>query len=220
MRTVWLILPLLFVSEIGFAQSITGGTINGLVVDQSGAVIAGATVSLRNAGTNYEQSVTADEAGTFHLANIPLNLYRLTITAPGFNDAAQKVDVRSTIMIALPNIALTLGTNVTSVAVEANAPLVELDPSAHTNCDEATFSKLPEFGPAVGLSNLINNSTGGTAADANGFFQPLGDHAQVSFVIDGQPISDQQSKVFFDPDSGRRAPEYADHHGGARRAVR
>ena len=121
MGTVWLILPLLFVSEIGFAQSITSGTINGSVVDQSGAVIAGATVSLRNAGTNYEQSVTTDETGPFHLPNIPLNPYRLTIIAPGFNGAAQQVDVRSTIPIALPNIALTLGTNVTSVAVQANA---------------------------------------------------------------------------------------------------
>ncbi len=52
------------------------------------------------------------------------------------------------------------------------------------------------FDPASGLSSIINNSTGGTAADANGFFHPLGDHAQVSFVIDGQTISDQQSKVF------------------------
>jgi len=56
--------------------------------------------------------------------------------------------------------------------------------------------KLPRFDPASGLSGIINNSTGGTAADANGFFHPLGDHGQVSFVIDGQPISDQQSKVF------------------------
>jgi hypothetical protein len=39
-------------------------------------------------------------------------------------------------------------------------------------------------------------STGGVAADGNGFFHPLGDHAQVSFIVDGQPISDQQSKVF------------------------
>ncbi len=58
------------------------------------------------------------------------------------------------------------------------------------------FSKLPTFDASAGLSSIINNSTGGTAADANGFFHPLGDHAQVSFVIDGQPISDQQSKVF------------------------
>ena len=34
------------------------------------------------------------------------------------------------------------------------------------------------------------------AADANGFFHPAGDHAEATFVIDGQPISDQQSKVF------------------------
>jgi hypothetical protein len=54
------------------------------------------------------------------------------------------------------------------------------------------------------LSSIINYSTGGTASDANGFFHPLGDHAQVSFVFDGQTISDQQSKVFstqFPPDA-------------------
>ena len=56
--------------------------------------------------------------------------------------------------------------------------------------------KIPAFDPADGLSQAITYSTGGVAADANGFFHPLGDHAQVSFVIDGQPISDQQSKVF------------------------
>ena len=39
-------------------------------------------------------------------------------------------------------------------------------------------------------------SSGAVAADSNGFFHPLGDHAQTSFSIDGQPISDQQSKNF------------------------
>ncbi len=46
------------------------------------------------------------------------------------------------------------------------------------------------------MSQAITYSTGGVAADGNGLFHPLGDHAQTSFVIDGQPISDQQSKVF------------------------
>ena len=36
----------------------------------------------------------------------------------------------------------------------------------------------------------------GVVADSNGFFHPLGDHAQTSFSIDGQPIADQQSKQF------------------------
>ena len=39
-------------------------------------------------------------------------------------------------------------------------------------------------------------SSPGVVADSNGFFHPFGDHAQTSFAIDGQPISDQQSKAF------------------------
>jgi hypothetical protein len=46
------------------------------------------------------------------------------------------------------------------------------------------------------LSQTITYSTGGVAADGNGLFHPLGDHAQSMFLVDGQPISDQQSKVF------------------------
>ena len=84
----------------------------------------------------------------------------------------------------------------TTVDVGASLSLIDTDPSAHTDANSSAFMKLPSFDPASGLSSIINNSTGGTAADANGFFHPLGDHAQVSFIIDGQPISDQQSKVF------------------------
>src|SRR5205807_3736707 len=36
----------------------------------------------------------------------------------------------------------------------------------------------------------------GVVADSNGFFHPLGDHAQTSYSVDNQPISDQQSKTF------------------------
>ena len=36
----------------------------------------------------------------------------------------------------------------------------------------------------------------GIAADSNGLFHGLGDHAENSFSVDGQPITDQQSKVF------------------------
>ena len=46
------------------------------------------------------------------------------------------------------------------------------------------------------MSQAITASSGGVAADANGFFHPLGDHGQVSYMLDGQPISDQQNKVF------------------------
>ena len=46
------------------------------------------------------------------------------------------------------------------------------------------------------LSAAVTQSTPGIAADSNGLFHGLGDHAENSFSVDGQPITDQQSKVF------------------------
>ena len=85
----------------------------------------------------------------------------------------------------------------TSVTVEAaGADMLENDPSAHIDVDRSLLQKLPSGDPGGGLSQAITYSTGGVAQDGNGLFHPLGDHAQASFVVDGQPISDQQSKVF------------------------
>src|SRR5207244_11719164 len=79
---------------------------------------------------------------------------------------------------------------------EGASEALETDPSAHVSADRNILSKLPMLDPRAGLGQAIIYSTGGVAADGNGLFHPLGDHAQVTFVIDGQPISDQQSKVF------------------------
>lgn len=176
-------------------QSVSGGTVSGAVTDQSGAVIPGARVVLRNPVTGYEKSTTTDTAGTYKFNNVPQNDYRLRVSATGLSAATEQVSIHSSIPITA-NVTLHVAASTTSVTVEAAGALVENTPSAHTDTDSATFSKMPEFSPASGLSDIINNSTGATASDANGFFHPLGDHAQVSFVIDGQPISDQQSKVF------------------------
>ena len=177
------------------AQSINSGTISGTVTDPSGAVVANALVQLRNPVSGYQQEVSSDIAGTFHFRNIPQNTYRITVTASGFSTASRQVDVRGSVPMTI-NLSLELSSETTTVNVEASGAMVETNPSTHTDTDSASFSKLPISDPSAGLSSIINYSTGGTASDANGFFHPLGDHSQVSFVIDGQPISDQQSKVF------------------------
>ncbi len=176
-------------------QSINSGTVTGAVTDQSGAAVSGATVALRNPVTGYAQSTVTDSAGSFRLNNIPQNPYRLRVSAPGFAVAAQAVDVRSALPIVV-DISLKLAEMTTTVNVEAAGAMVETDPAAHQDVDRSSFLKLPTFDPGGQLSQAVTYSTGGVAADANGFFHPLGDHAQTTFVIDGQPISDQQSKVF------------------------
>jgi hypothetical protein len=179
------------------AQSLgNAGTIQGTVFDPSGAVVADAQVTLSNAVTGYRQSTISANDGSFRLVNIPPNPYRLEVSAPGFAQSSEEASVKGAVPLQL-KVTLALAGSQTSVTVEAAGEgMLETDPSAHVDVDRSLIDKLPLFDPAGGLSQSIVYSTGGAVADSNGFFHPLGDHAQVSFVIDGQGISDQQSKVF------------------------
>jgi hypothetical protein len=203
----------LLVASLGqpvFGQSLgNAGTIGGTVVDPSGAAVPKATVAIRNPVSGYSQSASTASDGSFRLTNIPPNPYHLTVAASGFSDFQQDVELRNAIPLAI-KATLSLAGAQTTVNVEAaGADILENDPSAHVDVDRSLLLKLPVSDPAAGLSDAIVLSTGGIAADANGFFHPLGDHAQVSYVIDGQPISDQQSKLFSTqlPDSAIQSME-------------
>lgn len=179
------------------AQSLGGaGTIGGTVTDPSGAVISQATIEIRNPITGYKQATRADGSGTFRLLNVPPNPYHLQVSAPGFAPSEQDITVRTSVPISL-TIPLALAGETTTMNVEATGEtLVETDPSSHTDVNRDLMDKLPTSSPGNGLNQAILYSSPSVAADSNGFFHPLGDHAQVSYNIDGQPISDQQSKLF------------------------
>ena len=62
--------------------------------------------------------------------------------------------------------------------------------------DRNLFDKVPLESASSSVSSLVTLVTPGIAADSNGLFHGLGDHAENSFSVDGQPITDQQSKIF------------------------
>ncbi|HEU5022988.1 MAG TPA: TonB-dependent receptor [Bryobacteraceae bacterium] len=177
------------------AQSIGSGTVSGAITDPSNAVVRGAQVTLANPISGYSQTATTGDNGQFRFSNVPENHYELNVSSAGFAPASRHVEVRSSVPIVV-NVTLKVGAESTSISVQATTIEPEADPSAHVDIDRNLVLKLPEADPGAGLSDTITHTTGGVAADANGFFHPLGDHAEASFVIDGQPISDQQSKVF------------------------
>ncbi len=180
-----------------FAQSLgNAGTIEGTVADPSGAVIPKASITIANAVTGYKQTLESGSDGSFRLLSIPPNNYHLTVTASGFSTFSQDVVIRNSVPVQIKAV-LPVAEAVSSVNVEASGgATVETDPSAHVDVDRSAFDRLPTTSPGSGLSDIITNSTGSVAGDANGAFHPSGDHAQVSYVIDGQLISDQQSKIF------------------------
>src|ERR1700692_2202626 len=78
-------LALTFISGGVWCQSVgNSGSINGSVVDPTGAVVPNATVEIRNPVSGFDRSTTTDSAGKFALTNIPFNPYHLTVTATRF----------------------------------------------------------------------------------------------------------------------------------------
>ena len=182
-----------------FAHAEAGGassSITGTVADPTGAVVPGATVQIQNPVSRFDRSTTTDDAGKFTFPNVPLNPYHLTVNLAGFAPYAQDVDVRSAVPLVL-KITLQISSTAENVTVQGEAgDLVENDPTFHTDVDRALFDRLPLESTSSQLSSLVTLASPGVAADSNGLFHGLGDHAENSFSLDGQPITDQQSKVF------------------------
>lgn len=177
------------------AQTGNAGTIQGTVTDPSGAVIPGATVHLKNAASRFDRTATTDTQGQFSFTNVPYNLYSVEVTANGFSSVTQTTTVDSAAGAALKLVLQIAGASQT-VTVSSNGPMVQDTSTFQTNVDIDTISKIPLESVSSGLSALVTQTTPGVTADSNGLFHGLGDHASNSFSIDGEPITDQQSKVF------------------------
>src|SRR5271154_2521533 len=173
----------------------SSGSINGTVLDPDGAVVANATVEIQDPVSHFDRSTTTDKSGAFNLPNVPFNPYHMTVKAEGFATTARDIEVRSVVPVGV-NISLQVLGSTTSVTVTDAGDLVENDSTFHSDIDRNSFEKIPLESSTSGVSSLVTLSTPGVAADSNGLYHGLGDHAENSFSVDGQPITDQQSKVF------------------------
>src|SRR3984957_12442699 len=173
----------------------SSGSISGTVIDPTGAVVPNATVEIHNPVSHFDRSTITDASGNFSIPNVPFNPYHIAVTAEGFAPTAQDVDVRSVVPVSV-KLSLQVSGSTTSVTVEAGGDLGENAPPFHSDLDRNALIRMPLESTSSSLSAAVTQSTPGIAADSNGLFHGLGDHAENSFSVDGQPITDQQSKVF------------------------
>ena len=172
------------------------GSMEGVVQDPSGAVIENATVEIANPVSGFKRQAATGSDGSFRFTNVPFNSYHVVAMADGFVAYTQDVEVRSSVPVSL-QIALKMASVGTSVTVEANGgDLVENESTFHTDVDKAVIDRMPLESASSSVTSLVTLVSPGVAADSNGNMHALGDHAQTSFSVDGQPISDQTSKVF------------------------
>jgi len=178
------------------AQELGGaGTLQGTVKDPTGGVMQAVEVKITNPVSGLSRRTTTDASGNYVFRNLPPNPYHVSVGAQGFQPLERDVTVRTAVPIQLDLTLALAGTAATVEVVGHAEDLLERDPTAHTDVDQSLIEKLPIEAQA-GLNQVITLASPGVVSDSNGFFHPIGDHAQTQFSIDNQPVTDQQSRVY------------------------
>ncbi|HEX9120992.1 MAG TPA: carboxypeptidase-like regulatory domain-containing protein, partial [Terriglobales bacterium] len=189
-----LVVCLLIICAVAFAQSTTEGAISGTVSDSSGAVVPNATIVVHNNATNAEQTTQSDSSGSFRAGSLRPAVYTVTVTAAGFAPyKAQQVIVNvGTVTDLLPR--LNVGSAAETVTVSAEAPQINTTSADFAPVlNNTAISNLPINGgrwsnfvlltPTVvndgqgfglvsfrGMSALLNNNTIDGADNNQAFF--------------------------------------------------
>ena len=174
------------------AATASSGVVTGRVVDEQGQPVAGASLSLGNPVSGYRQRVRSDAKGGFAFQNVPFNAYHLDIEAPGLLPGHLDLDVHSQLPLTVP---VTLKPEGAVVAVEETLSLVEDHPSTHLDIDKSAIERAPAAVQSRAMETILL-ATPGFIADENGRFHFRGSHGQMTYVVDGIPVSDQMHATF------------------------
>jgi hypothetical protein len=108
----------------GFAQRITGA-IRGTVTDTSGAVVPGASVTLRSPGTGFNRSTVTNSEGVYSFAEVPVGTYDVEVSLQGFKTAVQTGIPLNVADALAVNVQLQPGALAETVTVESSATRVQ-----------------------------------------------------------------------------------------------
>ncbi|HYZ83318.1 MAG TPA: TonB-dependent receptor, partial [Bryobacteraceae bacterium] len=190
-----LLLALTLTGAIAFGQSTA--SLSGTVLDALGQPIAGAGVSLSNALTGFSQRLETSAEGTFRFGNLPLRTYVLRVKRDGFQASEQVIELLSNLPKTL-EVKLQLGPVSEAISVEATDRLQLVEPEGtgtRTELNAKAIAEMPLSPTSRGLESVLL-SFSGFAANANGAIHPRGAHNQMTFVVDGMPVSDQLTGAF------------------------
>ncbi|MFP5235347.1 MAG: carboxypeptidase regulatory-like domain-containing protein [Acidobacteriota bacterium] len=204
-RLFTLSLALLFACSTGYADDLFAA-LHGTVTDGSGAVISGATVTVRNASTGIASVRTTDRGGYFIFPQLAaVGPYTVTVSADGF----QAFTMAGLILNVNSNrqVDAVLGVAATSQTIEVTAGALQVE-TANTQLQQmvtaSQLAALPLMGrDAAGLQKLEPGVV--ESSDRFGTFASNGSQtAQNSYMVDGIDINDpmlQREGMHVNPDA-------------------
>ncbi|HEY7412573.1 MAG TPA: TonB-dependent receptor [Vicinamibacteria bacterium] len=150
----------------------TSGRIEGVVTDETGAAVPGATVTATQTETNFARAETTDGEGAYSLTALPLGPFRVTVELSGFRPAAAEL-VLTVNQVARVDLKLAVGGQTEVVDVSAAAPLIDKSTSyIGTLIDSEQVENLPlngrNFTQLATLAPGVNRGIPGSNASGGG----------------------------------------------------
>jgi Carboxypeptidase regulatory-like domain len=123
----FLLIPLclVFVMPVRTGAQVSTASINGIVLDSTGAVITGAGIMLHNVNTGVNANTSTNNSGEYVIANIVPGFYTLRASKPGFKTAQQNTFDLVVNQTLTANFTLSPGATEQTVTVEAPPPTIE-----------------------------------------------------------------------------------------------
>ena len=178
------------------------GAIEGSVVDPTGSAVAGATVTLRNQGTNQTRTTPTSSLGSFHAGELPVGRYELRVESPGFSPYVNDAIVVSIGIVVQIKVRLAPATVQQQITVSEQPP--SIDPTESTEATTIDRDRIEEspvisrnyldfvlLAPQLTRSNIQGAAGGGSALADSGFsFAGLRSRSN-SLYIDGVENNDE-----------------------------
>ena len=149
------------------AQSLVSGDLTGTVTDPSGAVVSGATVTLKSDATGATRTTTTGSNGTYRFSLLSPGSYTISVNASGFSKTESKATV-SVGQASIADVKMAVGSSTTTVEVTTTAPLVSNDNTdLSTNFSQNMIANSPNGGNDI--TYIAQTAPGATMNTSGGY---------------------------------------------------
>ncbi|HLX00210.1 MAG TPA: TonB-dependent receptor [Candidatus Acidoferrales bacterium] len=219
------------------AQSTLFGAIGGAVLDQQDKAIPGATVTVRNLGTNAStKPEKTDSNGRYRVTNLAPGSYEVTISAPNFADYKQTEVIVEIGLTTAIDVKMGLAGQTEKVAVSGEAPVINTEQNTFSaNVNKLSIDNLPlnirrwsvfalgtpsavadgTFGDVSfrGISGLLNNNTVDGGDNNQAYFAEEKGRTRIAYSTSANAIQE------FQVNDANYSAEYGRAAGGVVNAV-